>query len=242
MIAIVRVIYFAFIVCLVTLPAKAAVFDKEAFTITLPDTWVEVPPEVLSAYMEELKRQAPTATVPVYDYAFQPDNKGWLTYPYVLVQISRSGKIPQEELQSINKIDMNSDAIKSQADGYGGLLDNVTLGQLSYDTKTNTAWLKSDVDVAGTGKVLGISGMHLTNKGTIAVHAYAKAAEFDDRLPEFTKLISSVTIAEIHQYDNTAIDWNRVGKQILLACMAGALVAAFAQLWVRIRKPKIPIE
>lgn len=240
MIAMVRVICFAFILCLVSLPAKAATFDKENFTITLPDTWVEVPPEVLSAYMEELKQQAPTAAVPVYDYAFQPDNKGWLTYPYVLVQISRSGKVPPEELQSINKIDMNSAEIKRQTQGYGSLLDNVTLGQLSYDDATHTAWLKSDIDVAGMGKILGLSGMHLTNNGTVSVHAYAKADEFEDRLPEFTKLISSVTIPEIHQYNNTSIDWKRVGKQILLGGMAGALVAAFAQLWLRVRRPKIP--
>ena len=76
--------------------ALAAVqVQTPAITLALPDGWVEIPQEVLALAGMELKRQAPNAPVPNYDYGFQKSRSGNVfEYPYVLVQINNGARVP----------------------------------------------------------------------------------------------------------------------------------------------------
>ena len=51
--------------------ACARVVRKRDFSITIPDYWAEVPRSVLDQVEKELKKHAPEAAIPHYDYAFQ---------------------------------------------------------------------------------------------------------------------------------------------------------------------------
>ncbi len=42
-----------------------------AFSLSLPDDWMEIPQEVLTAAHKELQKQAPNAEIPKYDYGLQ---------------------------------------------------------------------------------------------------------------------------------------------------------------------------
>jgi hypothetical protein len=214
-------------------------FQKPGFTLSLPDGWIEIPQEVLTSVRDELVRQATNAKVPKYDYGFQLETaQNWMEYPYVLVQVSNTGRVPEHQLKSMPKMDLN-EMLKNNAADLKSLMSNVTLGQMQYDETAHVVWVTYRSDVVGIGKVQGISGLIPTEKGYLQVHCYSTESNFQTYLPIFRQIVTSVAISPGLAYkprwaDNSpilsGIDWSQVAAKAIGGAIIGGLIALFAAL------------
>ena len=224
---------------------NAAVVTKREFSLVLPDGWIEVPQDVLTAVNDEFKRQGQGASMPRYDYAFQPGSvQNWLDYPYVLVQISNVGRTTEAELKKLPTIDANQ-MFSGTASKLSGFMSNMKLGQMQYDRTSHVIWMTSQADVAGIGKVQGLTGMIPTEKGAVHVHGYALEPGFSEFLPIFRQIVQSAMIAPDLAYkprwsDNVpvvgGINWSKVGEKALMGGIAGAFIGLIAALVRRSRR------
>lgn len=197
--------------------AHATSVSKLAFTVELPDGWVEVPPDTLQQLYVEMKRQAPGGEISKYDYAFQ-SNVGppWLTYPYVLMKVRSSGRPSEQELEDLPMV-----AAKEGAPG-----------PMRHDKATNIVWMSSQTQVATVGKVNGLSAFIPTERGFVDVHAYAPEADYPRLEPVFERLVASVVIAPELRYQARRADDGAAAagpgiKLLGVALAIGALVGIF---------------
>jgi hypothetical protein len=226
------------VACLAVGLAHAETFTKPAVTLTLPDGWVEVPRDVLLQFYDEMKRQAPLANIPKYDYAFQSTGgPPWLAYPYVFVKITPTGRPTERELADLPSIDLN-DSFKKSSGDWSNVMKDMSLGKMRYDKAANVVWITSKSDVVNVGEVSGISGIIPTEKGFVELHAYAKAPSFAEHLPVFEKIVTGARVAPELQYKPSWTDALpgpvsrfRVTVGFLLAI--GALVGIFIAIYRR---------
>ena len=218
--------------CLAAGLALAGTFTKPEVTLDVPDGWVEVPGEVLQQFHEELKRQAPLAQVPKYDYAFQgAAGPPWLSYPYVLVKVTPSGRPTEHDLETLPTIDLNS-KVREQGDNWGNIMKDSSLGQMRYDKSANVVWISSKSNVANIGPVAGISGVIPTERGFVELHGYAKESDFPRHLPTFQKIITGARVAPDLLYKPRWTDklgpFARLDFKLLgFALAVGVLIAVF---------------
>lgn len=225
--------------CLVAGLTHADTRTKPEVTLDVPAGWVEVPADVLQAFHDELKRQAPLVEAPKYDYAFQAAvGPPWLSYPYVLVKVTPSGRATEHDLESLPSIDLNA-KVRERSAGWGDLMKDSSLGQMRYDKAANIVWLSSKSDVKGIGPVTGLSGVIPTEQGFVELHAYARAGDFDQQLPTFQKIITSARVAPHLAYQPHWTD--KLGplarfdfKQLGVFLALGALVGIF--IWIYRRR------
>jgi len=226
--------------CLAAGLARAATVVEPEVTLDVPDGWVEVPRDVLQAFHDELQRQAPLAQVPKYDYAFQSAaGPPWLSYPYLLVKVTATGRPTEHDLETLPTIDLDS-KVRDRNDGWGDIVKGSSLGQMRYDKAANVVWLSSKSDIATIGTVTGLSGMIPTEQGFLELHGYAKEADFAQHLPTFQKIITSARVAPALAYQPRWSD--RLGplgrfdfKPVAFAAGLGALVGVFVWIYRRRR-------
>jgi hypothetical protein len=223
--------------CLAAGIAHAASYSKPEVTVDVPDGWVEVPPAILRSLHEELKRQAPLAQVPKYDYAFQAaDGPPWLHYPYVLVKVTPSGRPTEHDLETLPSLDL--DAKHKQRDGWSHLMTDSSIGKMRYDKARNVVWLSTKSTIANIGPVTGISGIIPTEQGFVELHAYDLDSHFALELPTFEEIITGARVAPHLQYKPRWTD--KLGpfarfdfKRLGLFAVIGALIAVFAGFFRR---------
>ena len=223
--------------CLVAGVAQAATFTRPEVTLEVPDGWVEVPAEVLQSFHAEMQRQAPLAQVPKYDYAYQAANgPPWLSYPYLLVKVTPSGRPTEHDLESLPSIDLN-EKFKDENRKWSGLMKDTSLGQMRYDKAANVVWISSKSNVNGIGAITGISGIIPTEKGFVELHAYAKTEDFEGHMPTFEKIITGAKIAPDLLYkprwtDKLGpaagfFDTKSLLSKLTILAIAGVLIAVF---------------
>lgn len=222
--------------CLLASAANAATVVKHEVSLDLPDGWVEVPASVLQGFFDEMKRQAPLAQIPKYDYAFQASaGPPWLVSPYLLVKNTPNGRPTEHELETLPTLDLNAE-LKKSVDPLSALMSDSALGKMRYDKPANVVWIPSKSNVAGVGEVSGISGVIPTEKGFLELHGYAKTADFAQQLPVFEKIVTSAQVAPDLKYqprwtDKLPDDVGGFGfKQVVFALGAGLLVGIFFTL------------
>jgi hypothetical protein len=237
------------VLCTLCFTVNAAVVTKNEFSLTLPNGWVEVPQDVLTAVNDEVKRQGQGASMPRYDYAFQPGSaQNWLEYPYVLVQISNVGRTTEGQLKKLPAIDTNQ-ILSGTASKLSGFMSNTKLGQMQYDQAAHVIWMTSQTDVKGVGKVQGLTGTIPTEKGVVQLHGYALESGFAEFLPTFRQIVQSTAIAPDLAYkprwsDDVplvgGINWAKVGEKVLAGGIAGAFIGLIAALVRRSRRTSKP--
>jgi hypothetical protein len=181
--------------CLASTAAFATTVSKPEVTLDVPDGWVEVPADVLQRFYDEMKRQAPLAQVPKYDYAYQSaEGPPWLAYPYVLVKVTTTGRPTEHDLETLPTIDLNEE-IRDKQDAWSNIMKQTSLGKMRYDKAANIVWIPSQSQVVGIGEVTGLSGVIPTERGFVELHAYARAGDFPQRATTFEKIITGAKIA-----------------------------------------------
>jgi len=183
---------------------------KEGFTIHLPMDWKPIPKEVLDRYSQAISRIAPKAEKQHYDYGFQrTDTPKWFTYPYILVQVNRSGRIPEEQLKALKRIEKAlDDSFAKATDSISSITSNASLGEPIYDPVSHILWTRIAIDVKDTGTVRGIIGAILTEEGFVQIACYAKGDDYGKYQPVFEKVINETDIRADLEYEVR----NRAGK------------------------------
>lgn len=222
------------------------VFAKEfktndGFSITLPEGWVQIPKEALEDYSDTIFKASPGIGRQSYEYGFQlSQDPTWLTtYPYMLVQVKHSGRVPEAKLKELSKVEkgLGEGASKVQS-SMKDLLSNMEIGKPIYDDVHQTLFSQMSMDVVGAGKVNGLISVVLTEKGAINIYGYSLASEFDRYSDIYGNAVRNILLDDSLKYtpritDNvpfiSRIDW----QQVFIAAIVGGVLAGVFSLFRR---------
>ena len=106
-------------------------------------------------------------------------------------------------------------------------------GETLYDSDEHILRMQTSMEVAGIGKVRGLTAVILTERGTISIHAYALGAEFDDYTPLFEAIVRNVSIPESIRYkprmtDSIPISAARLNGRLIARWLGEATVWCLA--------------
>ncbi len=215
---------------------------KEGFTLQLPRGWKPIPGEILDAYEREIARMAPKAETQDYDYGFQLSSaRKWFAYPYILVQVKSSGKVPQDQLRSMARIGEAMDTGFARArESISSIAANGKMGEPVLDEAAHTLWTRLSVDVKGVGTINGLVGTVLTEKGFIQISCYAKGEEFQGYLPLFEGMIRGTVLSDDLKYRPEGAGSVKTPGGIGTGAIAGiaALLAAAGVLFLLVVRGK----
>jgi hypothetical protein len=207
---------------------------KDGFTLHLPIDWKPIPGDVLNAYTREIARLAPQAEKQIYDYGFQrADTHKWFAYPYILVQVKRSGRIPEDQLRSLTKIGEAMDSSFAKAgESISSFATNGKIGETVLDPATHTLWTRIAIDVKGVGTINGLIGTVLTEAGFIQISCYAKEKEFPGYLPVFEAIVRGTVLSDEMKYRSVTGDSEPASAGIGKGVIAGIAVACVVAVGV----------
>ncbi len=175
---------------------------QDGFTMYLPDGWVEIPNEVLKQHSEKVSELVPQIGKQVYDYGFQSapaDN--WMNHPYILIQVKRTGRIPEEELKKYKQVhEVSSEHIGDVEDMVSGILSNTQLGETLYDAENRILWMNISFDLQQIGRVNAQIAVKLTEFGVIQVTGYATEDTFSTYQPLFQKIARQINLDNSIKY------------------------------------------
>lgn len=190
----------------------AGTFDTEDyFSMTLPDDWIRIPPEVLDVY-PGTAMEGEVAPVETYDYGFQLESAGeWFSYPCILVQVRNNvGRYTTGELAQF---------MEQQGD--------VVDARLERDNTFYSGIVEKD-------GVAVMIGRQLTEYGFIQLNGFCAAESLPEYEEAFRSAFASLKIDEAIRYkpqltDNAPV-WRGINLGILgLALVLSALVGGV--LW-----------
>jgi hypothetical protein len=163
------------------------------FTVNVPRGWAEIPRDVIEAQSGRLDEIAPGAPGEKIDYAYQMSpSAAWFTPPYVVVQVSRAGKISEDVLSRLAPL---KGALGPGIAGPGlSAASAMKPGQTLSDPGGPTLWTLKEVQLAGGGPAKCLLGMRLTEEGGISIACYAKADDFEGYSATFEKIIRGVSV------------------------------------------------
>ena len=206
------------------------------FNITVPSNWVEFPKDILAQYSKALRES--TGSSETHEHGFQLNTVDkWFTYPYTLIQIKRSGRIPDEQLKQYRKFQPNLlEGLRTIEDSLQETISNSSQGETLYEPEKNILWSIFSMDVANIGPVKGVIAIKLTEYGFIQLVGYAIDSEFDQYLPLYKSMAESIVLSEEDEYKprtaNEALLMSGIDvKQVGMAALIGIIIAgAFAFL------------
>ena len=232
-------------------------YKKDVFSISLPDGWVEMPRHIIDAYEKGMARLAPNAPRQHYDYGFQLGNeRKWFKYPYILVQIQNTGRIPKSQLEKLEGYSVQKGLEKHKNDS-SPVMEDIQTGKMYYDKTKKIIWLRIESNVVGVGTISGLSGLIPTEKGIIQVSGYSTKSDNSTYEPVFVASAMSITprsglIYKPRRSDSLppAVSGNAWGaiseKNIVTAAIAGMLIALFAGFRIKkknvIKRPTTHLE
>jgi len=173
--------------------ASGSELHKNGFSITLPDGWVEMHRDVIDAYQEELARLASNAPPQHYDYGFQlGSSKNWFEYPYILVQLKNTGRIPESQLEKLERYSVQ-ETLDKHKKGLSSIMSDIEVGKIIYDKQTKMIWMRIESNVVNIGPISGLSGMVPTEKGFIQVMGYSLRENYSTYEPIFQSVALSIS-------------------------------------------------
>lgn len=174
----------------------------DGFTIRFPDNWRAIPKSVLDAYSQAVAEMRPEAEKQTYHYGFQLSSaREWLVYPYILIQVKKTGRVSEDKLKSIKKLQQGIDEGLAEARGSkAGIVSTARLGETIYDPAAHILFTQMGMDVNDIGSVKVLTALLLTQEGTIQINGVAKATEFENYAPVFEAIARGVVIENRLKY------------------------------------------
>ncbi len=221
---------------------------EDSFTIHLPGNWVEIPNEFLKQYSEKIYQLAPQIGKQNYDYGFQlTPVDTWMTYPYILVQVKRTGRISEEELGQYKQIKKElSGQMEEVGASMSSILSNTQLGETLYDTVNQILWISFSFDLQNTEKIKAQSAVMLTEFGVIQLTGYATDNTYEYFQPLYLEVAKQIKLDDAIKYKPRLVDNVIVGeginkRRILTAVLLGMIIGVVIGLtiWFVKRKRRI---
>lgn len=209
--------------------------QKDGFTISLPDGWIEIPRDAIDSYEKKMAALLPNEQVQHYDYGFQLRSaKNWLEYPYVLILVNNSGRIPKSQLEKLEGFSMEK-TVDDQREKFRAVMSDIQMGKMVYDDKYKMIWMHMEFNVREVGPVSAILGMVLTENGYIQANGYCRKDDFPAHEAVFHSIATSITPDPSLAYKQkwtdslpaavTGIDWGKVAGRALVGAIIGGMIA-----------------
>ena len=228
--------------------ASSSELRKKGFSISLPDGWVEIPRDVIDSYEKEIAKLAPNAPAQHYDYGFQlASSKNWFEYPYILVQVKNTGRIPESQLEKLEGYSVQ-ESLDKQKKAFSSIVSDIQPGKMVYDKQTKMIWMRIEANVVNIGPMSGIVGTVPTEKGFIQVMGYSLRENYPTYEAIFQSVALSVSpepgLAYKPKWSDslppavTGIDWGKVAGKVIAGAIIGGIIALIAVLrkkekWVK---------
>ena len=211
------------------------------FQISLPEDWEEIPKAALEQFQKEVSEV--TGENLTYEYGYQSTKtENWFEYPYALVQIKRTGRIPEGQLKNYIQIESGfEEGIKKLEETASNLFSDISQDETIYEPGIHALWTVITMDVEGVGKARGLVAFKLTEYGYIQITAYALAQEFTRYEPLYRRMVHSITLDEKEVYksrltDNAPSIFGINLGQTAIAAIAGALIAGLFGMFKIVRR------
>jgi len=171
-------------------------------TIDIPETWNEIPPDVLEFFSLQSAESSGGLMVEIYQHGFRPGNpEADFAPPQVLIQIKESGRLNYRQFLQLPPIELVRDQGAGRLDGrMGPLLEDLHLNDVFLDREAYSVHVTNTLDLKYEGKVLVKSVSFLTERGLFTVHCYALISQQAAMNPVFEGILDSVRIDESIRY------------------------------------------
>jgi hypothetical protein len=186
--------------------------------LNLPIDWQTIPPDIIQRYNDAV---ASASTNPAqarramnYVYAAQRKAEDYFMYPYLLVQILKTGRISEAQLKSLPS-DAFREGIaegKEEIKGFFSVIQGFKINTPIYDPTTKRIWLEVSSTVSGLGSVHGLQAMIPTETGFVEIDMYSKEGDFTSWAPLFRTIGTNVELSPSIAYqprwtDDPTISW-----------------------------------
>jgi len=165
------------------------------FSLTIPAGWEEIPEDAIVAYDKMLREELGYTSASTYDVAFQKISETYFTYPYIMLQIDKRGRWPENETKKLLSSDNWEKGVQQGVhtveEQLPTLIQNSKVEQPIYDKEKNIIFTKVESEVAGVGKIVMLTAAILSNYGSINLYCYSAQDDFENDLPYFTRIIDS---------------------------------------------------
>jgi hypothetical protein len=171
-------------------------------TLEIPETWNEIPPDVLEFFSLQSAESSGGLMVEIYQHGFRPGNpEADFAPPQVLIQIKESGRLNYRQFLQLPPIELVREQDAGKLDGrMGPLLEGLHLNDVFLDRETYAIHVTNTLDLKYEGKVLVKSVSFLTERGLFTVHCYALISQHLAMNPVFDTILDSVRIDESIRY------------------------------------------
>ena len=125
------------------------------FSLVLPDSWIQIPGDILSKKNAEIGELYKGIAVIKYDAGFEKKNKKHFAYPYLLIKIDKNGKLTNSQIQGYSASgqfkDRVGEALKNVESFSSGMLKFGAPGEIKYDEEKQMLYYIQEQDVYGVG-------------------------------------------------------------------------------------------
>lgn len=165
--------------------------------LKLPDDWIEIPKDKIDSTYKIVAETTETEMV-YYDFGYQwQQNKGYFSYPYLLIQVNESLRIPESELDMYKFNQGLNDGIES--DEVSNIVDSISVGESVFDPIKNRVLTKFGMESYGV-EMTGFMDLQLTNKGYVMIYMYSIDSELAQYESLFTQIMDNIEITQDAKY------------------------------------------
>lgn len=173
--------------------ARRIDYPQDRFSIAIPAAWSEIDPSFLAAMPTAIRQAAPNAPEIRVKHGFKASATLGISYPWVAIATTEE---PVDEMmfEKMSYVYHTVDELIKKWESGGGTLEHAQLNSMSFDKSRQLLWGISQSTFSGVGDLRTLSGAYLTTTGSIQVHCYSKAADFEKDQPICKQIIESVVI------------------------------------------------
>lgn len=165
------------------------------FTLNLPLEWTEIPSSEIEVFSARVKNLNPRLKKQHYEFGLSRSGKKFFSYPYILVQIDRSGRVSEPSLEELVKskrlTQLTGEQINSE---FSNVLSKINSGETVYDSQNKIVWFSIVSEIKGVGEVAMLSASKLTKFGSINLYCYLLRGEHNLYAPVFEKLVEEMKV------------------------------------------------
>lgn len=195
-------------------------------TINLPNEWVSIPTQVLSNVNKDKPRNQQ------WDYAYQPsDSENWLTYPYILIRVSNTGKVPASEFDEYKK-PLNQTDNEELNKKAPSMIDNIGITERHFDDSSATYYFTTKMNIENVGSVIFKSALIFTEKGYIETGCYVNGADSQKYLPIFDEILGNIEIGASLKYRESNVNSKLYSRSSIFKTIINMTIGASIALLI----------
>jgi len=175
-------------------------YPNDHLSISVPASWMAIPRSDLDQISAGLRQVAPNAKPQPYNHGFQATSRS--SYPRVLIQVKKTGRWDEKIFSQMPQLPEMKKGVQKQVGSASRAFAamNLQLEKLTYDPSRRLVWLRMQLTMEGGQKVQVLSGLLPTSVGSIQVHCYAPAVDFEKYAAAFTEIITSAQVGGEWKY------------------------------------------